>query len=47
MEEHAGADVARFSGFRFDRRRGVLSRQNEDGQIVPVPIGSRALDILG
>jgi hypothetical protein len=47
MEEHAGADAVRFSGFRFDRRRGVLWRQNEDGQFVPVPIGSRALDILG
>jgi DNA-binding winged helix-turn-helix (wHTH) protein/predicted ATPase len=47
MEEHSGADTVRFGGFRFDRRRGVLSRQNEDGQIVPVPIGSRALDILG
>src|SRR5215467_2225914 len=47
MEGHAAIDVLRFSDFRFDRRRGVLLRQNEDGQIVPVPIGSRALDILG
>jgi TolB-like protein/Flp pilus assembly protein TadD len=47
MEEHAEADAVRFSGFRFDRRRRVLSRQYEDGQFVPVPIGSRALDILG
>jgi TolB-like protein len=47
MEEHVEADAVRFSGFRFDRRRRVLSRQNEDGQFVPVPIGSRALDILG
>ena len=47
MEEPAGTEVVRFSGFRFDRRRGVLSRQNEDGEFFPVPVGSRALDILG
>jgi TolB-like protein/Flp pilus assembly protein TadD len=47
MEEHAEADVFRFSGFRFDRRRGFLSRQIEDGRFVPLPIGSRALDVLG
>src|SRR5215469_8307713 len=46
MEEHSAADVVRFSGFRFDRRRGVLSRQNEDGGFSPAAIGSRALDIL-
>jgi DNA-binding winged helix-turn-helix (wHTH) protein len=47
MEEHSAADVVRFSGFRFDGRRGVLSRQNEDGGFSPVAIGSRALDLLG
>ena len=47
MEEHAGADVVRFSNFRFDRRRGLLARQNGDGDFAPIPIGSRALDILG
>jgi TolB-like protein len=47
MEEHAGADIVLFGGFRFDRRRGLLSRQNEDGRLVPVAIGSRALDVLG
>jgi DNA-binding winged helix-turn-helix (wHTH) protein len=47
MEEHSEADILRFGGFRFDRRRGVPLRQNEDGQFVPLPIGSRALDILG
>ena len=46
-EELVGAEFLRFGRFRFDRRRGVLLRQNEDGQFVPVPIGSRALDILG
>jgi TolB-like protein/DNA-binding winged helix-turn-helix (wHTH) protein/Flp pilus assembly protein TadD len=47
MEEHPGAEVVQFSGFRFDRRRGLLARQNGEGYLVPVPIGSRALDILG
>ena len=46
MEEHAGADTVWFSGFRFDRRCGVLSRQNEDDDISPVSISARALDIL-
>jgi len=44
MEEHAGADVVRFGDFRFDRRHGLLARQNGDGDLVPVPIGSRALE---
>ena len=46
MEEHAGADTVWFSGFRFDRRCGVLSRQNKDGGISPVSVSARALDIL-
>src|SRR5215470_8571138 len=47
MEKAAGAEIVRFGDFRFDRRRGLLARQNGDGDLVPVPIGSRALDILG
>ncbi|HEX4185963.1 MAG TPA: winged helix-turn-helix domain-containing protein, partial [Stellaceae bacterium] len=47
MGGQAGADVVRFSGFCFDRRRGLLARQNDDSNFVPVAIGSRALDILG
>jgi adenylate cyclase len=47
MEEHAGADLVRFSGFRFDRRRGCLFRKAEDGALTAVAIGSRALDVLG
>ena len=46
MEEHAGADVVRFSDFRFDRRRGCLFLETADGALTPVAIGSRALDIL-
>jgi len=47
MEEHAGADVVRFSGFRFDRSHGCLLRQDKDGTFTPVAVGSRALDLLG
>jgi adenylate cyclase len=47
MGEDAKADIALFGGFRFDRCRGFLSRQNQDGELVPVAIGSRALEILG
>jgi TolB-like protein len=47
MDEHAGADIVLFGGFRFDRRRALLSRENESGGLVPVAIGSRALDVLG
>ena len=47
MDEHSGADIVLFGGFRFDRSRGALSRQNGDGGLVPVAVGSRALDILG
>jgi DNA-binding winged helix-turn-helix (wHTH) protein len=47
MEEHAGADRVRFSGFRFDRSHGCLLRQDKDGTFTPVAVGSRALDLLG
>jgi TolB-like protein/tetratricopeptide (TPR) repeat protein len=47
MEEHAEAEVVQFGGFRFDRRRGCLLRQDGNGAVTPVAIGSRALDILG
>ena len=47
MEEHSGDDTVRFGGFRFDRRRGCLLREDENGGLTLVPIGSRALDVLG
>jgi TolB-like protein/DNA-binding winged helix-turn-helix (wHTH) protein len=47
MEELVGAETVLFGDFRLDRRRGLLARQNGDGDFAPVPIGSRALDILG
>jgi predicted ATPase/class 3 adenylate cyclase/energy-coupling factor transporter ATP-binding protein EcfA2 len=46
MDENAEAGIVLFGGFRFDRGRWLLARQNDDGNLVPVAIGSRALDIL-
>jgi TolB-like protein/DNA-binding winged helix-turn-helix (wHTH) protein len=36
-----------FEGFRLDRRGGGLFRRDENGVFAPVPIGARALDVLG
>jgi len=47
MDGHPGADIIRFGGFRLNRRRGCLLRQDEHGILAPVAIRSRALDILG
>ncbi len=40
-------DAFLFEGFRLDRRSGGLYRRDQRGVFVPVPIGSRALDVLG
>lgn len=42
----ATADIFLFEGFRLDREGDGLSRRNERGVFVPVPIGLRALDVL-
>jgi len=42
----ATADIFLFEDFRLDRQGNGLSRRNEDGVFVPVPIGLRALDVL-
>jgi adenylate cyclase len=47
MDGPSSAKISWFEGFRLDRRGGVLSRRDENGDFVPVEIGSRALDILG
>jgi adenylate cyclase len=39
-------DVFLFEGFRLDRPAGGLFRADENGALVPVAIGSRALDLL-
>jgi TolB-like protein len=45
MDALATADVFLFEGCRLDRRG--LSRRDQSGAFVPVPIGSRAVHILG
>jgi TolB-like protein len=45
MDAPVSADVFLFEAFRFDRRAGTLFRQDE-GRLVPVRIGSRALAVL-
>src|SRR5271165_2013361 len=47
MDALATGDIFVFEGFRLDRRGGGLFRRDECGDLVPVAIGSRALDILG
>jgi DNA-binding winged helix-turn-helix (wHTH) protein len=42
----ATAEIFLFREFRLDRRSHGLSRRDERGVFVPVPIGVRALDIL-
>ncbi len=42
----ATADIFLFEEFRLDRQGEGLSRRNERGVFVPVPIGLRALDVL-
>ena len=43
----ATADIFLFEEFRLDRQGDGLSRRNERGVFIPVPIGLRALDVLG
>jgi TolB-like protein/DNA-binding winged helix-turn-helix (wHTH) protein len=40
-------DLFLFHNFLFDRRGGGLFRRDGDGGLIPVPIGARALDVLG
>jgi TolB-like protein/Flp pilus assembly protein TadD len=47
MNSIASADTFLFDDFRLDHRGGVLSRRDQQGVFVPLPIGRRALDILG
>ena len=45
MDTLAAPDAYLFEGFRLDRRG--LARRDDHGCFVPVPVGSRALEILG
>ncbi len=47
MDAHSSSEVLLFDLFRLDRRGGGLSRCSDTGQLVPVTIGSRALEVLG
>jgi DNA-binding winged helix-turn-helix (wHTH) protein len=48
MDERGSADILRFDGFRFDRRRGgCLFRLDEAGVAEPVPVRGRGLALLG
>ena len=46
MDALAADEIFAFEGFRLDRRAGGLFRADENGAWVPVPIGTRALDLL-
>lgn len=46
MDVPVANELFLFEGFRLDRRSGGLFRQAASGVSVPVPIGSRALDVL-
>ena len=47
MDERGSADILLFDGFRFDRRGGCLFRLDHAGAVEPVPLGGRALGLLG
>jgi TolB-like protein/DNA-binding winged helix-turn-helix (wHTH) protein len=40
-------DLFLFHGFAFDQRGGGLFRRDQRGGLTPVPLGTRALDVLG
>ena len=46
MDETSAGEIFLFEGFRLDLRAGGLFRADENGVLVPVAIGSRALDLL-
>jgi TolB-like protein/DNA-binding winged helix-turn-helix (wHTH) protein len=47
MDRLGSADIFLFESFRFDRSGGDLFRLDQTGVAAPVPIGSRALSLLG
>jgi adenylate cyclase len=46
MDALTADEIFLFEGFRLDRRAGGLFRADENGVLIPVPLGSRALDLL-
>jgi DNA-binding winged helix-turn-helix (wHTH) protein len=47
MDGLGSADILLFDGFRFGRRSGCLFRLDPAGRAEPIPLGSRALGVLG
>lgn len=47
MDSFNSADILLFEGFRFDRLGGGLFRIHQQGPSTHVPLGWRALDLLG
>jgi DNA-binding winged helix-turn-helix (wHTH) protein len=47
MDALAKGGVFLFEAFRLDRQARALFRRDEVGALVPMAIGSRALDVLG
>jgi TolB-like protein/DNA-binding winged helix-turn-helix (wHTH) protein/Flp pilus assembly protein TadD len=46
MDALTADEIFLFEGFRLDRRAGGLFLADQNGVLVPIPIGSRALDLL-
>lgn len=46
MDTRVAGEMLAFEGWHFDRRTRVLSRENATEAGKPIPVGSRALDIL-
>src|SRR6516164_7813376 len=46
MEALTKARFILFEGYRLDRRTHTLFRRDDAGAFAPIPIGSRALDVL-
>jgi len=47
MDSPSSVGISLFERFRLDRGSGALFRKDESGAFAPLPMGSRALDILG
>ena len=47
MDSPSSVGICSFERFRLDRESGALFRKDESGAFAPLPMGSRALDILG
>ena len=47
MDRLGSADIFLFERFRLDSSGGGLFRLDQGGSAAPVPLGSRALDLLG